>query len=293
MTRDLESSSAQPLVLVASAVAALLLCATSVVYAAERIELDEVISESSTLLGAPASTANALGLEADALKPQRSRVYRDGTHVIRHQQYHQGVPVWGEGVVERRRANQPNTTVSGTLLRNLTNDLPTATPAYSPEQALQLAKTRSRKHGATDNEQATLFVKLGDNNVARLIYQVSFLVRDSAKPSRPFFLIDATTGAILEQWEGIQHIDATGPGGNLKTGRYEYGTDYSPLIVTDDCVMRNADVVAVNLNNGTSGSTAFQFDCPRNTFKSVNGAYSPINDAYFSAIRFLICIRNI
>ena len=281
MTYDKEKSTRLVSAPIAQILVGALLCTANTVFAAERVVLDQSIAESINPLTAQIDTATALGLDPDTLRPLRSRDYPNGTRVTRHQQYHQGVPVWGEAVVEHRRANQPDATVSGTMLRNLANDLPSIAPTYSPEQALQLAKTQSRVNGPTTNEQATLYVKLGENNVARLIYQVSFLTEAPARPSRPFFLIDATTGAILEQWEGIQHLEATGPGGNTKTGRYDYGTDYSPLIVTDNCVMRNADVAAVNLNNGTSGTTAFQFGCPRNTFKSVNGAYSPINDAYF------------
>lgn len=284
MSHNDGSASREPM-LAARALLGLLMCTTSTVFAAERVELDQVIPLAGTQLGAQVDMAGALGLDADTLEPQRTRVYQNGLRVTRHQQLHQGVPVWGEAVVERRAtnqaANQASATVSGTVLRNLANDIPSVAPTYSAQQALQLAKTSARAYGPTDNEQATLYIKLDDNNIARLIYQVSFLVEDSAQPSRPFFLIDATTGAILQQWEGIQHVEATGPGGNLKTGKYEYGTDYSPLIVTNDCIMRNADVIAVNLNNATSGSTPFQFTCPRNTFKTVNGAYSPINDAYF------------
>lgn len=281
MPHDDDGSVVRTPALLSGALIGGLLCAATISVAAERVVLDNIALLPTAQLGAQADAAGALGLDADALKPLRSRVYPDGTRVTRHQQYHQGIPIWGEGVIERQRTNQRNATVSGTVLRNLANDLPTANPTYSREQALQLAKTRARVHAAVDHEQANLYVKLGENNVAQLIYQVSFLVRDGATPSRPFFLIDATTGAILQQWEGIAHVEATGPGGNEKTGRYEYGTDYSPLIVTNDCMMRNADVVAVNLNNGTSGTNAFQFTCARNTFKSVNGAYSPINDAYF------------
>ena len=281
MSQDNKVSTSRHYVLCALSVHGLTLCVAGTVFAADRVKVDQVVALHGSQLAAQTEMASALGLDADSLKPQRSRVYQNGTRVTRHQQMHQGVPVWGEGVVEHRNANQTSATVSGTLLHNLANDIPAATPLYSAAQALQLAKTNARAHGTTDNEQAVLYVKLDKKNVARLIYQVSFLVSDGAKPSRPFFLIDATTGAILQRWEGIQHIEATGPGGNLKTGQYEYGTDYTPLIVTDDCVMRNADVVAINLNNGTSGTTPFQFTCPRNTFKPVNGAYSPINDAYF------------
>ena len=259
----------------------ILLCAASSTFAADRITLDQTIPVPTNQLATQANVATALGLPANALQAQRSRLYPNGTRVTRHQQFHQGVPVWGEAVIEQQAANQAGTKVVGTLLQNLSNDLPGIAPIYSSEQALQLAKTHARIHSATTNEHATLFIKLNADDVAQLIYQVSFLVSGGSKPSRPFYLIDANNGAILEQWEGIQHLEATGPGGNLKTGRYEYGQQFSPLIVSDDCTMRNKDVAAINLDNGTSGTTAYQFSCPRNTFKSVNGAYSPINDAYF------------
>ena len=45
--------------------------------------------------------------------------------------------------------------------------------------------------------------------------------------------------------------------------------------------MNNANVRTINLNGGTSGSTAYSFTCPENTFKEINGAYSPLNDAHY------------
>lgn len=45
--------------------------------------------------------------------------------------------------------------------------------------------------------------------------------------------------------------------------------------------MNNANVRTINLNGGTSGSSAYPFTCPENTFKEINGAYSPLNDAHF------------
>ncbi|WP_277928931.1 M4 family metallopeptidase [Luteimonas aquatica] len=45
--------------------------------------------------------------------------------------------------------------------------------------------------------------------------------------------------------------------------------------------MNSTNVKTVNLNGGTSGSTAFSYTCPRNTVKTINGAYSPLNDAHY------------
>ena len=261
-----------------------LICTTNGVVAAERIDLAALsFAEAHTASATTTSydTAAILGLTAQELMATRRRTYASGATVTRFQQYHFGVPVWGEVVVENRSRNQSQPTLSGTLLRNLANDLPSVKPTYGAADALRLAKTQSRANGATDNDQSRLYVRLGENNVAQLIYLVSFVLADTTKPSRPFYLLDANTGAVLQQWEGIQHFDASGPGGNRKTGKYEYGKQFGPLVVTDDCTMRSADVVAVDLNNATSGVTPFQFACPRNTFKEVNGAYSPINDAYY------------
>jgi Zn-dependent metalloprotease len=48
------------------------------------------------------------------------------------------------------------------------------------------------------------------------------------------------------------------------------------------CTMNNAAVKTVNLNGSTGTSTtAYAYTCPRNTYKTINGAYSPINDAHF------------
>ena len=103
-------------------------------------------------------------------------------------------------------------------------------------------------------------------------------------PSRPYLIIDANTGEVLLSYDNLQNANATGPGGNLKTGKYLYGTDFDSLDVSQSgntCSMNNANVRTINLNGGTSGSSAYSFTCPENTFKEINGAYSPLNDAHF------------
>ncbi|MGQ5524953.1 M4 family metallopeptidase [Chitinimonas sp. PSY-7] len=251
--------------------------------AAERVNLDGYSVDQAnipTLTSGRASVQAMLGLAAGELKPQRSQTYASGKVVTRYQQYHQGIPVLGETVVVEQQSTAAQPAFSGTLLKGLANDLPAAKPTFKSADVLSQAKTLARVQGATENDQATLYVQL-DDRIVRLVYMVSFVVPDAAKPSRPFFLIDANTGAVLKQWEGLNHRDATGPGGNTKTGKYEYGTDFGPLVVTDDCTMDSSNVVTVNLNGGTSGTTPYKFDCPRNTVKEINGAFSPLNDAHY------------
>jgi pseudolysin/vibriolysin len=251
--------------------------------AADRVQLDETspVNTQMRASSAPQNAATALGLAAGDLQELRSQTYANGKVVTRHQQFYQGVPVWGEGVVEHRDTRAGTSRYSGTMLSNIHQDLATAQPSLTAAGALAQAKGAVNAV-LTANEQVKLYVRLNARNQAQLFYLVSFLREDTKTPSRPHFMIDATTGAVLERWEGLAHRDATGPGGNTKTGRYEYGTNYPALQVTDSCQMSDGNVITVNLNGSTGASnTPFQFTCPRNEYKQINGAYSPLNDAHF------------
>src|SRR3546814_648547 len=120
-----------------------------------------------------------------------------------------------------------------------------------------------------------------------MAWQVSFFA-DSAgggSPTSPLVIVDAASGAILKQFDALKNVEiGTGPGGNEKTGQYEYGTDYDFLDVEEngaDCTMNSEKVTTINLDHGTSGSTPWTYTCPRNTVAAINGAYAPLNDAHY------------
>ena len=131
---------------------------------------------------------------------------------------------------------------------------------------------------------------IDDNGRAHLAYLVSFFADSAARR-----LADASVrDRRCQQRQGAQAVGqtcsnaliGTGPGGNAKTGQYEYGTDFGYNDVAQSgttCTMNNANVKSVNLAGATSeaGKPAFSYTCPRNTFKAINGAYSPINDAHY------------
>jgi pseudolysin/vibriolysin len=225
-------------------------------------------------------TAASLGLNNNDLKELRSQEYANGDTITRYQQYFQGIPVWNSAITEKRTADQARVRVSGTLLRDIGNDVPSAQPVFSKSDALTQAKALANAT-ETENEQAKLYVQLGQNSTAQLIYLVSFIKKDATTPSRPHYMIDANTGVVLKKWEGIAYREATGPGGNNKTGKYEYGTNYGFLIVDNNCNMTTPNVITVDLQNGTEGNKPFHFACPRNTYRQVNGAFSPLNDAHY------------
>ncbi len=248
-----------------------------------------------------ASTALArhselLGLDKDStLRQLTSSEDKDGSMNYRYQQSFRGLPVWGEHVVVSDTAVGEAKILFGRLVSNIGDDIPFGTTAkISAKSATLSARTVSLgKREASmviERESNDLMIFVGDDDVARLAYVVSFFA-DNAKgggtPTRPFVIIDALNGTVLKQWEGLTHAAiGTGPGGNSKIGQYEWGSGgkYGFLDVAQSgstCTMNNTDVKTVNLNGGTTGTTAWSYVCPRNTTKAINGAYAPLNDAHY------------
>ncbi|WP_086932749.1 M4 family metallopeptidase [Agarilytica rhodophyticola] len=207
-------------------------------------------------------------------------------------QFHGGIPVWGEKVTSSSMPGQLLPQVSGQVVTNIDIDLPSTKPAMSEDEAISLAMSQELKVRQTkgivaidpassaEHKKSKLWIYLDENNKAHLTYLVNW-VEYGSEPTRPFVFVDATSGEILKRWDGLAHRDATGPGGNEKTGRYFYGTDFPAMDVDNNCRMSNANVDTIDMAGAQSGGSIFQFSCPENTNRETNGAYSPLNDAHF------------
>ncbi len=259
-------------------------------------QLNRQYATASTKAGVAAKAsdrhAELLGMEQDSrLQLLKSSKTADGTTNYRYQQTFRGIPVFGRHVVVSERKDGTVRTLFGGLVEGLASDLPTLAPKVSQRQALAIAKRARLGSGLSGSvvqrESARQMVYVDDEGHARLAHVVTFFA-DAPKggvPTRPIVVVDAISGKILLQREDLTHAEiGTGPGGNEKTGQYEYGTDFGFLDVEEngtECTMTNALVKTVNLNHGTSGSNPFTYTCPRNTVKEINGAYSPLNDAHY------------
>ncbi len=245
--------------------------------------------------GAAAGTserhAELLGLDAESrLEVINHRQDREGTHYYRYQQTFRGVPIFGEQVIVSEGRGMVRN-LFGRTVSGLAAELPLNASRIGSSRALALGKAAALGDGQAalriERESARQMIYVGDDSRARMAYVVSFFADKpgGGAPTRPFVIVDAGSGKVLKQWEGLTHdLIATGPGGNTKTGEYEYGTTFGFNDVASDagtCTMNNANVKTVNLNHGTSGSTAFSFACVRNTVKTINGAFSPLNDAHY------------
>ena len=235
--------------------------------------------------------AQALGLDSESRLFLLDRKTDRGVRNHRYQQTFRGLPIFGEHVVVNEDDNGNVTTLFGRKIGGLASEITPGKPRLSGSRALAIGKSAALGNRVgfmrTSAEKSELMIHIDDNGKARKAYVVSYFAdtRNGGSPSRPTVIIDADTGRVLKQWDNLQHaLIGTGPGGNAKTGQYEYGTNFGYLDVAQSgatCTMNNANVKTVNLNGGTSGSTAFSYTCPRNTVKVINGAYSPLNDAHY------------
>lgn len=234
--------------------------------------------------------AQLVGLSVgNTLQVRGNFILDNGDSTTRYQQFYQGIPVINDDAIISQKSDNSFKHAHGSVLNNIASDINDVTPTFTSAQALKRIKEisfggfLSASSITTVNETSTLSIWQDENDTAKLVYEVSF-VEYGNTPARPYYIIDAHTGEVLLHLDNLQTANGTGPGGNAKTGKYQYGTDFGYLDVNQSgstCTMSNANVKTINLNHGTSGSSPFSYTCPENTTKEINGAYSPLNDAHY------------
>ncbi|NQZ07055.1 MAG: DUF4214 domain-containing protein [Algicola sp.] len=213
----------------------------------------------------------------------------------RYQQYYQGVPVRGQQFVVHHKDGLQVEKLNGKLAKNLQINVK---PKFSsddmlahakvldtqPNQLNQTQREISQRHISQQHSELIIFID--DNQQARLAFHVSFFYQSAdGQVGKPAFIIDANDKTVLQQWDDLKYAQATGPGGNEKTGKYHYGTDKPHLEVSqsgDTCEMKTDKVTTIDMRNTYDGPYyRHNFKCPNNTYKVANGAYSPLNDVHF------------
>ncbi|OHU85331.1 MULTISPECIES: M4 family metallopeptidase [Pseudoalteromonas] len=253
--------------------------------------LNVVNSQAAGVLSSQPAQVLGLGNDSELILLKEFKQSNGGV-TRRYQQMYKGIPVVGDTVILSFDKNEQLKFAHGAAVYNIAADVPSVTPMLdkamamaSAEQAHGIAAVNAQgKKLEKHNESSKLVVWVDPKSQnAHLAYEIEYVVYGDS-PSRPYQIVDANTGEVLLSYENLQHADATGPGGNAKTGKYMYGTDFGYLDVAQSgstCTMNNANVKTINLNHGSSGSTAYSFTCPENTHKEINGAYSPLNDAHY------------
>lgn len=257
----------------------------------------------------PSLLEQALSMQARSIVPTqngfqvvKSVTLPNGKVKVRYQQMYHGLPVFNTSVVATQTEKGIGQ-VYGMMAQQIDADMTSISPQVEQKKAMNIALAHYQQQNPSlladdltiENEHAKLMVRLDENQTAQMVYLVDFFVATN-EPARPFFFIDANSGEVLQTWEGLNHAEATGtgPGGNQKTGFYQYGTDFPGLVINkvgNTCSMMNSAVKTVDMKHATSGGSTFSYSCTDasnyNDYKAINGAYSPLNDAhYFGKVVF-------
>ena len=271
--------------------------------AADKVELrqaQQVLAQMQAIRSAQTASHEALlsrSLGAEISLKLLRKIDSDNLSTFRYAMMFRGLPVWGEQVIVTEDPSQRVVRLHGNAITGIERDVTSIEAAFNAATALNLAKslncdkTGVREAYLYENETSELVIYV-DNGTAKLCYAVTFFadIEAGGKPVRPTYILDATNKSVVFNFDGLTYDNGTGPGGNTKTGKYQYGVQYPAFQVAyanGTATMNTTNVKTVNLNHSTSGSTAYTYQGLENTFKEINGAYSPINDAhYFGGVVF-------
>lgn len=207
------------------------------------------------------------------------------------QQYYQGIPIFGESAVVTQNDKGTYSDISGIYISGIAKDVLSIVLKVSAEEASHIAKNIDLEISdsvVVEQVESQLYIWLDAQEKSHLVWLISYM-HYGEKPTSPHTIVDGLSGEVLDRWDSLTHAEATGPGGNLRTGRYEFGIGkrYPAFDVIEfggTCQLDSANVVTYDTNHQTSGG---QFSCYENTGREVNGSYSALNDAHaFGQISF-------
>jgi Zn-dependent metalloprotease len=210
-----------------------------------------------------------------------------GKRNTRYQQTFRGIPVYGESVIVSENAKTGRVeALFGRMVTGLEKEIPATAIRVNSAQALAIAQRAALGSAVPNAHKSQLMIYVGDDNRAHRAHVVQLSGVRNGAPTAPLVVVDADSGKVLMQRENFQTaLIGTGPGGNEKIGQYEYGTDFGFLDVAQNgstCTMETDKVKTIDVNHTTQQTgPAFSYTCPRHTGDSINGGYSPLNDAHY------------
>jgi len=220
------------------------------------------------------------------------------TH-IRYVQTYYDIPVFGYQVIIHKKYGSSIERRTGVLIEDIEVDIHRnkALADYSGNLILNKMKEVYQNNSQLNvenlyfqNGHVKKIIYIDENEKAHIAFLINFFVNsnESNNPARPYYIVDAGTQEVLLEWNGLTNQKVgRGPGGNRRTGQYFYGRgSYENLDVTVDgdiCYMKTDSIATLEYTTVTSPITSYSFPCYTNTYQSINGAYSPLNDAHYFA----------
>ena len=138
-----------------------------------------------------------------------------GIHT-RYQQTFEGIPIWGSQFIIHERSSKLRSTgkiVKGLEYSSANRQLKANNNQITSASAIEIVKGLSQhdsNYWEIRNEHSELIIYINGNNT-NLAYIVNYVAEaknntSKPQPSRPFAIIDAATGNIIKQWDGLAHL---------------------------------------------------------------------------------------
>ncbi len=193
------------------------------------------------------------------------------TSNMRYDQYYNGLPVWQSQVIYH--VTKSDTTVTGSLIKGIEQDVPSLDGKISTEDAIKIAIGDNVVTTPVQVEKIIYF-NAEMNSKAALAYHVSYMLSSGSDRSLPSFIIDANSGEKLEAWNALPNATTgEGIGGvsvdrmTTRVGKYQFGdsqpgvNQFGPLSVKDVgsgvCMISNPVFRVYNLKNSPENQLPF------------------------------------
>ncbi|WP_169915803.1 PepSY domain-containing protein [Shewanella psychrophila] len=177
----------------------------SSVFSAERIEINDSIFKIKESM----SIMSLLNLNDDYSFISTLALEVDGVKVNRHQEFYKSIPVYAAHVVSKQAIGSNIVRISGGYIQGIEQDLISTDPFLTGSAAFDIALRHlgivDDTNAIIENKHNKLTIYIDSDLTAYLAYQISFFT-DITGPSRPFFYINADTGEVLDNWDGLTHI---------------------------------------------------------------------------------------
>lgn len=236
---------------------------------------------------------------AEGMSTSREVKSAQGTTLRRLQETYLGIPIYAVVVsVELDDEGKLTGQASGEFIQGIEEDLDSVVPQLTEDEAQEILIREENDQGQRSfitRSSTDLYIYIDRDETARLIYMVSYvLTRKDAAPKRPMMILDANSGEVIRSWQNLESWSCGGSrrtykgvGGNEKMGRILYGEApfcLAPTFDGENCVLENKYVRIIDMQQSTDDSRTetASFRCRNGYDDEVNGAYSPVLDAFFA-----------
>lgn len=239
---------------------------------------------------------DGLGLkDVDRLESLKHYERRDGRKVTRYRQTFNNVPVFGREIILESDADGRLQRLKGQLVRGLEADIQNTRPTMAANTVSERMKSRLAarfvdRKPVFKNTENELVIYVKDDGSPVLSYRVTLLAdsENGGHPTRPTYIVDANTGDVLLEYDGLAHADECSAGCTLLNqsalsalrGRWIYLTVTIPAIARPSTMVVNigqgsgdADLYVSKGANPTTGT----FDCRSIAIGNSDNCTVPVN----------------